>query len=150
MNARAHTLVMLFLGSVCSQYTKSQHILVMLPQAGGGVSKEPTAESLIANPLRQPWWHRHYAPFTRAGPVLLWLPQLFILNMWHLDKLQALKLPSKTNHFKTDCSNSQCSCIFALDHYGGFRFHPIQNHDWHDMRFEKKCFIIQEMQITPQ
>lgn len=40
-----------FLCSACSPSTKALHMLVMSPQTGG-VSKEPTAESLTANPLR--------------------------------------------------------------------------------------------------
>ena len=45
------------------------------------------------------------------------------VTLWHVAPIK--------NTAKTDCSNSQyhVSLLF-LDHYDGFRFHPVQNHDW--------------------
>lgn len=88
-------------------------MLVMSPQTGG-VSKKPTAESLIANPLRQP-------PMTSPRCIIHQrLTRPFIISNVTFTRAAVMN----------EVTETQIRATIS----GAVKFPPVQNHDRQDMK----------------
>lgn len=111
-----------FLCLTCSPLTKTLHMLVMSPQTGG-VSKEPAAESLIANPLRQP-------PMTSPRCTIHQsLTRPFMIALAVYIKYVTLTHAAVMNEVtETQLRATISAAVWQL------RYHQIRNHDRQGMK----------------